>query len=252
MRGREDPPPTTPPQSGDTPPARILIVDDEIHASNVSAYALRVNGYEVTETQNPLEACEIAREQRPDVIILDIIMPDLDGISLAHRLRDDNCDAELMFVTSRKETETKVRGLEVGDQYLTKPFFLEELLAMVGALVRRRRRTRSEHPAGHEPADGLPIFDAEDDLVTVPHGRDARLTPKERAVLRALVEARGETVSKTQLLRDIWRADGTAGSLVEVNVLRLRKKIEINPRQPELIMTTPGGYYYNVRASTRA
>lgn len=253
MRGVKVTPPVSPQQPGEPPfpIASVLIVDDEVYASNVSAYSLRMNGYEVVETQDPLEAREIARTWRPDIIILDILMPELDGISLAHLLKADKCDAELMFVTSEKKTATKVRGLAVGDQYLTKPFILEEMVAMVGALARRRPQWREEQPAGRDASDGLPFFDEKSDLVTVPNGRDARLSHVLRMLLRALVDARGEPVSKEQLLWDIWRAEDITQNLVEANVSRLRKKIEINPRQPELIMTTPGGYYYNVRRSER-
>lgn len=227
------------------PPARVLIVDDSAKDISINTFVLKVGGHQIRKTQSPQEARAIARDWQPDVILLDIIMPELDGISLAHQLRSDGCDAELMFVTSLTQTATKVRGLAVGDQYLTKPFDPEEMLAMIGALVRRRRRTFSRPRTSHQAEGGLPVFDPESEYVLVPHGRSNHLTRTERALLRALVEARGELVSKEELLWNIWHADDGRFSVIEVYIRRLRKKIELNPDQPELIMTASGGYYYN-------
>ena len=119
---------------------------------------------------------------------------------------------------------------------------------MVGSLVRRRRRPLTKRHVLQEPDAAAPVFDSDDGRVFVPNGRDARLTNKERLVLRMLVAARGATVTKAELLRDIWNQVDGDNSVVEVNICRLRKKIEINPRQPELIITAAGGYYYNLRS----
>ncbi len=231
-----------------TLPGRILIVDDCPKESSTSAFALRQDGHEVEETQYPLLACEIARLRPPDVVILDISMPELDGISLAHRLRDAGCDAELMFVTGVEELDMRVRGHEVGNYYLTKPFYPAELQAIVKALLRRRRYAPNGRPMSRELEHWMPKFDPNSDHVHVPYGRDNHLTRTERAVLRTLVEARGAIVSKEKFLRDIWHEEGPNDSLVHVYVSRVRGKIEINPQQPELVMTASGGYYYNVRS----
>ena len=230
-------------------PGRILVVDDEIHASSACAFALtKVGGHSVRETTSPTEALQIAKDWRPDVILLDILMPETNGLELAKILRDAECDAQLMFVTGKDSTTDRIRGLRVGDQYLTKPFHPMMLLEMVDSLLRGRRRkleTASQHS---DTNDWRPIFESNLRTVTIPPDRMVDLSPRLWEVLYTLVEANGAYVSKQQLLRDLWKGAG-ASSLVDVTVSRLRREIEIDPSHPELIITASGGYYYNIKRS---
>lgn len=244
-------------------PARILIVDDEEAARALSEGALStVKGYEVQAEASTSKARQIARQWRPDVIILDITMPEMNGIALAALLRADGCDAELMFLTGDDKIDTKEEGLEIANQYLTKPYNTRELLAVVRVMLRTRRQqgahARARYTPAHPEIDALrPVFDETSDLVRIPRGRDARLTGVTRMLLLALLAGEGKPVSKRKLYEAVWMSGSTTESratlkpgeknLVEVSINRLRTKIEIDSTQPELIITARGGgYFYNL------
>jgi DNA-binding response OmpR family regulator len=229
-------------------PGRILVVDDKPYDSNKCAFVLaKVGGHVVRETSTPAEALQIARDWLPDVILLDIMMPETNGLELATLLRNTDCDARLMFVTGMDSTTDRIRGLRLGDQYLAKPFHPMMLLEMVDSLLRGRRRNNNNSLAHSEAGDLYPIFDVNARTVTISPDRVVQLSPKLWELLRALVAANGEYVSKSQLLRKMWNADENETSLVEVNIMRLRKRIELDPSLPELIIKAPGGYYYNLK-----
>lgn len=233
------------------PTIRILIVDDEPSESAISQEALqRVAGYEVRVERFPLKALQVARSWKPDIIILDVTMPDLNGIILGKLLKADGCPADLMYVTAVEEMETKEQGLEVADQYLTKPFESRELLARVRVLVRKRQQLVNHDAAERDQNELRPIFDHASNTVRAPGGRTAKLTPTEKKLLLALLAANGKPVHRVKLLKDVWNVDeGDALSdkdLVQVNISRLRKKIEKSPREPELILTMQGGYCYRL------
>lgn len=233
-------------------PVRILIVDDDPSASAISQEALkRVPEYVTHVERMPLKALKLARVWNPDIIILDVSMPELDGITLGKLLKADGCPADLMYVTASDALDTKEEGLEVADQYLTKPFEPRELLARVGVLVRKRNALASRDHEGSSAVDLRPIFDHANNIVRAPGGRTAKLTPTEKKLLLALLAANGEPVRKAKLLSDVWNVDESNlqgdRDIVHVNISRLRKKIELSPKEPELILTTQGGYCYRLK-----
>ncbi len=230
------------------PPTRILIVDDNRHHGEISKSALSlVNGYEVQAERNPLNARQIARDWKPDLIILDVFMPELDGITLGKLLKEDGCDADLMFVTGGKGMDTLVEGLRVGDEYLTKPYDPIELRARVGVLLRRRRPTSQRAQTTRAATSLLPVMTPGSATVRIPRGRDAKLTPTERRLLMALLETPGQPVPAETLLKKVWNSDLGDSSILHVTISRLRKQIEYNRKRPKLIITTSTGYYYNIQ-----
>lgn len=233
-------------------PGRILIVDDLPEHSAISASVLtRVGGHAVQETTSPAEALRIAREWLPDVILLDILMPEMNGLELAKLLREADCDVKLMFVTSKDSTFDRVRGLRNGDQFLTKPFHPMVLLEMVDSLLRGRRRKHGDSLTHGEANDNRPILESNSHTVTFAPNRVVRLSPKLWELLRALIDANGAVVYKTQLLRDLWNAEDGDPTLVEVTINRLRNRIELDPKHPELIIRAKGSYYYNLKRRPR-
>lgn len=234
------------------PIVRILLVDDDPIALVACESALTtVPGYVVKKEMNPLNARQIARDWQPDVIILDVKMPGVNGITLARQLKADGCDAALMFVTSDTDVDTHVNGLQFADQFLTKPYEPRVLLAQVHVLLRSRGYPPVTQDTPRHADDSLrPVFDPVADIFHVPRGKDAKLTPTERKLLLELLAGEGELVSKTKLLWDVWELEGDNSdtNVVEVYIRRLRHRIELDPAQPELIITVRGrGYYYNLR-----
>lgn len=245
----------------ETSSARILIVDDVERERILAEGALTtVKGYEIQAADSAEAARQIAREWRPDVVILDIGMPDIDGIALARLLRAEDCDAELMFLTGDKKLDTKEEGLDIADQYLTKPYNTRELLAVIRVLLRNRRRhhTSGGQSSHRREVDALrPVFHPASDLVKIPRGKVTRLQGNPRRLLLALLAGEGKPVPTGKLYAAVWQADCDQErrpevtpediALVHVTIKRLRSKIERDPSKPELIITVRGiGYYYNL------
>lgn len=243
---------------------RILIVDDDERAAENCKIALSaVRGYAVKTEQQPLRVQQVAREWNPDLIILDVTMPKLDGFELARRLIADKCPADLMFITSHKEPDYEVDGMELAEEFITKPYEVQVLLARVKNILRRRGQNREPREARHRNESSRPIIDQRGQFVRVPHGKDATLTPIEMRLLMALVDRADRAVSYEDLLRVCWDFESgevdpktqdamqrrSSRQLVQTNISRLRSKIEINPEQPELIVTIPRvGYSYVLKA----
>lgn len=230
-------------------PGRILVVDDNDEDRLKCIDALKnTGGHIVRDTAFPNNALKIAQDWSPEVILIDILMPEINGLELAKMLRKAGCDAQLMFVSTLDSTNNKIRGLRLGEQYLSKPFNPDLLCELVDSLLRNRRRLQATPSERSEALDLRPIFSPNARTVIIPPNREVKLTPRLSEALHALVAANGAFVSKTQLLRDIWNDAGDS-RLVEVTISRLRKEIEIDPSHPELIITASGGYYYNMKRS---
>jgi two-component system OmpR family response regulator len=220
--------------------AHVLVVDDEPYITDLLGMALRHVGFTVDTAGSIGEARTQVARRVPDVLVLDVMLPDGDGIELCRRLRAEGVRAPVLFLTARDATEDKVRGLTVGgDDYMTKPFSLEELDARVRALLRRAGTTPADEPRRLTFAD----LELDEDAHEVTRaGQPVGLSPTEFKLLRYLLVNAGRVVSKAQILDHVWEYDfGGDGGVVETYVSYLRKKID--PLGPPLIQTVRGVGY---------
>jgi two-component system OmpR family response regulator len=216
------------------PEARLLVVEDEPDILELLSASLRFAGFEVTGATGGFQALRAAERQRPDLVVLDVMLPDLDGFEVARRLRSGGTRTPVLFLTARDATEDKVTGLTLGgDDYVTKPFSLEAVIARIRAVL---RRTRDGVTA---PADRLRVADLELDEES--HevwrgGRRVPLSPTEFKLLRYLMHNAGRVLSKAQILDHVWNYDfrGDSG-IVESYVSYLRRKIDT--AEPRLLHT---------------
>jgi two-component system, OmpR family, response regulator len=219
--------------------SRILVVDDEPNIRDLLAIALRHVGYDVTTADACAPAASEVRRRQPDLVVLDVMLPDGDGIELCGRLRRDGMRAPVLFLTARDATEDKVRGLTVGgDDYVTKPFSLEELVARVGALLRRSRPD-----AANDRIVAYADLTIDDDAHEVRRGDVVvSLSPTEYNLLHYLASNAGRVLSKAQILDHVWQYDfGGDANVVETYVSYLRRKLD--PLGPPLIQTVRGVGY---------
>ena len=222
--------------------ALILVVDDEATIRDLLAGALRFAGFEVETAASGADAVRAATSSRPDLILLDVMMPDGDGFEVARRLRAGPCGIPVVFLTARDDVTDRVAGLNLGaDDYVTKPFSLDEVLARVQAVLKRARQTAS--PPRLLVAD----LELDDDAHEVRRaGNVIALTPTEFRLLRFLMANAGRVVTKGQIRNYVWDY-GPAGdsNLVESCVSYLRRKID--QREPRLIHTIRGlGYVLRI------
>ena len=216
-------------------PPRVLVVDDEPYLADLVATALRYQEFESAVAGSVGEALALVVEFRPDLMVLDVMLPDGSGLELCRRLRRDGRDVPVVFLTARDLAEDKIAGLTVGgDDYVTKPFSLEELIARVRAVL---RRTRQESPG---PAVlGFADLEIDEDAYRVRRaGRMIELTPTEFKLLRYLVINAGRVLTKRQILDHVWEYDfGGSDGVVQTYVSYLRRKVDAD--RPSLIHTVP-------------
>jgi two-component system OmpR family response regulator len=216
----------------------VLVVDDEAYITDLVGMALRYEGFEVAVAASGREALARAGEFRPDLLVLDVVLPDLDGIEVCARLRRDGMGAPVVFLTARDATEDKITGLTVGgDDYVTKPFSLEELIARVRAVL--RRTWPGDRPARLVFAD----LEVDEDAHQASRGgQPLELRPTEYKLLRYLVLNAGRVLSKAQILDHVWNYDfGGNDNVVETYVSYLRRKLDRHG--PPLIQTVRGVGY---------
>ena len=207
--------------------ARLLVVDDEPNIRDLLATSLRFAGFEVFTASTGNEAIREATEHQPDLVVLDVMLPDMDGFTVTRRLRDRGEQYPILFLTAKDETQDKVAGLTVGgDDYVTKPFSLEEVVARIRAVLRRTH-------GGSETAvdSSLVVADLrlDEDSHEVHRGDvNIELSPTEFKLLRYLMLNSGRVVSKTQILDHVWDYDwsGEVG-IVESYISYLRRKIDV-------------------------
>ncbi len=228
---------------------KILVVEDELSLRETLAYNLKKEGYTVETVGDGRAALEAARRIRPDLLVLDIMLPEIDGFEVARQLRKEMTTAILML-TARDDEIDRVVGLEVGaDDYLTKPFSMRELLARVKAQLRRTRLIREE--IGKEGATAPHDLLAFDGLVIDQTRREVmiddapiQLKPKEYELLLFLAQHRGQMLSREFILERVWGWDYIGDSrTVDVHVRWLRQKIEADASKPARIITVRGGGY---------
>ena len=230
---------------------KVLVVEDEPVLLETLEYNLARQGYEVCTAADGPAALDVAREEQPDLIVLDVMLPGMDGFEVCRTLRPE-MSVPILMLTARDEEIDKVVGLEVGaDDYMTKPFSMRELVARVKALLRRVRLDREELAA--EGAEGgserLTFGDLTVDLArceVLREGEPLHLKPKEHDLLVFLARNRGIVLSRDLILERVWGWDYGGGSrTVDVHVRWLREKIEPDPASPSRIVTVRGvGYRF--------
>ena len=235
----------------------MLIVEDEPTLLDTLKYNLQRQGYDVVTASDGVEALPMARNENPDLVILDIMLPGLDGFEICRILRQE-MSVPILMLTARDEEVDKIVGLEVGaDDYLTKPFSMRELLARVKAHLRRVRLLREEMEKSGQTVEesrvGRMVFSF-DDLVIDESRREIRrdgavlaLKPKEFELLLFLARNKGIALGRSLILERVWGWDFDGGSrTVDVHIRWLREKIEIDPAYPERILTVRGiGYRFD-------
>lgn len=219
--------------------ARVLVIDDELSIRRLLKVALRAHGYEVAEAGSGQEGLERAACWHPDVVVLDLGLPDLDGLEVLGRLREWSA-APVIILSVREQEGEKIAALDAGaDDYVTKPFGLGELLARVRAALRRAARTADEPVV---QVGGLAV-DLGRRTVTV-DGREVKLTPTEYEILKHLALQAGRVVTHRQLLRAVWGPGYEEEThYLRVYVSQLRRKVEPDPARPCYILTEPGVGY---------
>jgi DNA-binding response OmpR family regulator len=227
--------------------AHILVIDDEAMVAGSVERTLRAHDFQVTVANSGVEGLSAARRHVPDLVVLDVIMPGLDGIEVCRQLRADPLlgDVPVLFLTARSKPEDRVLGLRAGaDDYLSKPFNIDELVLRILAILRRRQ------PA--VPAEATPlqlvvrdlVLDCQTFMARSPRG-EASLTPVQFDLLYFLMSHPGQVFSPAKLLHDVWNYPFDAGSpdLVRVHVKNLRDKIEVDPAHPQYVTTVTGHGY---------
>ncbi len=220
-------------------PVRVLVVDDERNITDLVVTALRYERFEAVAAADGREALKLVDSFHPDLVVLDVMLPDLDGFQVQQRLAERGERIPVLFLTARDATEDKVRGLTIGgDDYLTKPFSLEELVARIRAVL---RRVSEGAPERSRLAFADLVMDEDAHEVTR-RGTAVDLTPTEFALLRFLLLNPRRVLSKDQILDHVWHYDfGGDASIVETYISYLRKKVDTV--QPRLIHTVRGVGY---------
>ena len=224
------------------PEARLLVVDDEPNIRELLSTSLRYAGFEVTAAANGREALDAAEEFQPDLAVLDVMLPDMDGFTVTRRLRSAGRHFPVVFLTARDGTEDKITGLTVGgDDYVTKPFSLDEVVARIRAVLRRTASLDDDDAAVLRVDD----LELDDDAHEVRRGGEVvELSPTEFKLLRYLMMNPNRVLSKAQILDHVWEYDFNGdASIVESYISYLRRKIDNDPDQPSLIHTKRGVGY---------
>jgi len=222
-------------------PVRVLVVDDETTLAELLSMALRYEGWEVRSAGDGRTALRLAREFRPDAVVLDIMLPDMDGLEVLRRLRAESPDVPVLFLTARDAVEDRVAGLTAGgDDYVTKPFSLEELVARLRGLMRRAARSAEAANGARLVVGGLTMDEESREVER--DGVSIHLTATEFELLRFFMRNPRRVLSKAQILDRVWNYDfGGQANVVELYVSYLRKKIDAG--RPPMIHTMRGAGY---------
>ena len=226
----------------------ILTADDDPQLLRLVTRNLELEGYNVIAASDGLQALTQIEQQVPDLVLLDVMMPKMDGFTVCHRVREFST-VPIIIVTARGQDQDKVRGLDLGaDDYLTKPFSIDELLARVRAVLRRTQFTPKDNSQGMQSA--AKIGDLEIDysqhLVRMA-GQEVTLTPTEYRILAYLAQNAGRVLTQDLLLEHVWGGEYLGEShMLQVNINRLRRKLEVDPTHPRYILTKVGVGYYLV------
>jgi two-component system KDP operon response regulator KdpE len=228
----------------------VLVVDDDAHILRTLRIHLAGHGYSVATAETGLDAIRIAASDRPDLVVLDLGLPDIDGTAVITALRRDST-VPIIVLSARTDAPDKVDALDTGaDDYVTKPFGIAELLARMRAAARRGALSADATPRGEDALVTTPAFTV--DLAAKKVSRDGvelRLTPTEWAILEILVRHRGALVTQRRLLTEVWGPNyRTQTNYLRVYLAQLRHKLEPEPSRPRYLITEPGmGYRFEAR-----
>lgn len=225
----------------------VLIVEDEKNIVDILRFNLQKEGYDTLEAYDGAAGLSLALEKNPDLILLDLMLPALNGFEVCKTLRDKGMNTPVLIITAREAEKDKILGLDLGaDDYITKPFSIRELMARVKANIRRVAMVQSMEPAEeHRLELGRLVIDKGASVATK-DGTDLELTQREFELLTYLASNEGKVFSRQELMERVWNYEGYVGDVrgVDVAIRRLREKLEDNPAQPRYIMTRRGAGYY--------
>ena len=225
-------------------PARVLVVDDEPAILRFLRVGLGAAGYQVIEAANGRSALDIARQRRCDLAVLDLGLPDIDGLAVIRQIRGEGQMLPIIVLSSRHDEATKVEALDAGaDDYVTKPFGIDELLARVRAAQRHQLQQEGERPVFR---CGDLTVDLVRRIVTV-RGREVKFSPREYELLRLLVQHAGKVLTHRMIMSAVWDSN-TDIQYLRIYIRALRQKIEGDPERPEYIVTETG-VGYRLRAA---
>ena len=226
---------------------KILIVDDEHTIVDILKYNLEKNGFETVCAFDGPEGLRLAREDDPDLILLDVMLPGMDGFQVCRTLREEGNNVPIIMITAREEETDKVFGLELGaDDYITKPFSMREVVARVRTNM---RRAATQTAPAEDAGDVIRVRELTVDLdrhAVFKNGRELELTQREYELIKFLTQNPGKVISRQELMTEVWQYD-YFGDLraVDVAVRRLREKLEDSPADPTYVITKRGvGYYF--------
>jgi DNA-binding response OmpR family regulator len=227
-------------------PTRVLVIDDDVEVANLVRVWLEKNSFEVEVANDGLAGLRSLYQSRPDIVILDVTMPKMDGWEVCRRIRELD-DVPVIMLTAKSDMPCRVKGFDLGaDDYVTKPFELPELLARVRAILRRARALKPEENAAEVIiSQGDLSIDLETHRVSLA-GKPVELSPTEFRLLGFLIQNRGKIVSHSQILANVWGPDyHDQIAYVKLYIRYLREKIEADPGDPRLIVTERGfGYKF--------
>ena len=224
----------------DGSPLRVLVVDDEVNIAELIAMALRYEGWQVQMAHSGTSAVDAAKELGPDAVVLDMMLPDIDGLEVLRRMRTSSPEVPVVFLTARDAVEDRVAGLTAGgDDYVTKPFSLEELVARLRGLMRRSGAQRAQASSTLVVGD----LELDEDSHEVSRGgEEISLTATEFELLRFLMRNPRRVLSKAQILDRVWNYDfGGQANVVELYISYLRKKVDAG-REPMIHTMRGAGY----------
>ena len=230
---------------------KILVVEDERNIVDILTFNLQREGYDTLEALDGAAGLRLALEQDPDLILLDLMLPKMDGFQVCRTLREQGRATPIIMLTAREEETDKVLGLELGaDDYITKPFSMRELLARVKSNIRRTEMLAKAGPQANPNRLELGRVQVDlDAMLVYKDGEGLDLTQREYELVRTLASARGQAVSRESLMEQVWNYDGYVGDVraVDVAIRRLREKLEDDPADPKFIVTRRGlGYAFGL------
>ena len=224
---------------------KVLVVDDEQSIVTLLKYNIEQAGYQVIVAYDGVQALEKVNEEKPDLVVLDVMLPEMDGIEVCKTIRSDKNQVPILMLTAKDDEFDRVLGLELGaDDYMTKPFSPREVVARVKAILRRVSQIESSQLGEDEDIILGSIRIRPDYFEVYRNDELLELTPKEFELLLYLIERQGRVITREHMLNSVWNYEFAGDSrIVDVHISHLRDKLEENPKQPQFIKTVRGlGY----------